>query len=201
MNDSSPNANNIDQDGDDETNIATQPPTPYLGVTYEPCIGKWRARIYCQGMHTTLGRFSTAHEAARAHDRAACFLHRDAAVTNFGIDAARIDLQTCPPTRSQRAMSRLRRIADELQGTLNLNSSVRWLAAVQSGALTAAAETAAAQLGDTGGAQTRDRQGPPAQSRNTLALVALLCFTAVRVDATLPAAFQSRRAIATTSSG
>jgi AP2 domain len=61
----------------------------YRGVYYEADKKLWRARIYWRGAHTTIGRFSTAEAAARAHDRAAVYVFGPAAaVTNFVLIAA-----------------------------------------------------------------------------------------------------------------
>lgn len=56
----------------------------YRGVSYEKRKNLWRARLYCRGQHTTLGRYSNARLAAAEHDRAASFVFGERAVTNFG---------------------------------------------------------------------------------------------------------------------
>jgi hypothetical protein len=66
----------------------------FRGVNYEKGKGVWRARLYCKGQHTTLGRHPTAEQAARAHDEAAVFVLGDRAPTNFGCasyDAAKLE--------------------------------------------------------------------------------------------------------------
>lgn len=65
----------------------------FRGVNYEKTKGVWRARLYCKGQHTTIGRFPTAELAARAHDKAAVFVLGDRARTNFGVFAARAELE------------------------------------------------------------------------------------------------------------
>lgn len=56
----------------------------YRGVYHEISKKVWRARIYWRGTHTTIGRFSTAEAAARAHDAAAMYVFgRGLAATNF----------------------------------------------------------------------------------------------------------------------
>jgi hypothetical protein len=73
--------------------------TRHRGVSYEKRNCLWRARLYCKGNHTTLGRFKTAELAARAYDRAAVFVYGGHAVTNFGINAAQIDVNLHPFVR------------------------------------------------------------------------------------------------------
>lgn len=80
----------------------------YRGVTYDRRCKKWRARLYCLGRHVTLGRFSDAARAAEIHDRAAYMVFKEAAVTNFGVAAARTFLQCFPSGCSERVLSCLR---------------------------------------------------------------------------------------------
>jgi hypothetical protein len=63
------------------------------GVTFESRTRKWRARLYANGHHVTLGRFASNVLAAKAHDCAACFVFGDDATTNYGLGAARQELQ------------------------------------------------------------------------------------------------------------
>lgn len=55
----------------------------YRGVYHERQKGLWRSRIYHKGRHITLGRFSSAELAARAHDEAVRFVFGPRAQTNF----------------------------------------------------------------------------------------------------------------------
>lgn len=80
----------------------------FRGVTYDRRCKKWRARLYCLGRHIALGRFSDATTAAEIHDRAAYLVFKEAAVTNFGVAAARTFLQRFPSGCSERVMSCLR---------------------------------------------------------------------------------------------
>lgn len=56
--------------------------TPYRGVMLRPS-GRYQARININGEQTSLGRFDTAEEAARAYDAAAVEKHGEFAVLNF----------------------------------------------------------------------------------------------------------------------
>jgi hypothetical protein len=81
----------------------------YRGVTYDHRCQRWRARLYCLGEHLALGRFSDAAQAAEIHDLAACFVFKDAAITNFGLHAAQERLrQSCLSGLSKQIMDRLR---------------------------------------------------------------------------------------------
>jgi hypothetical protein len=71
----------------------------------------WRARIYCLGKHVTLGRYSTAQEAAFAHDRAAYFIHGERANINYGHEVARKSNLRAPPSVSWRVMNTLELLA------------------------------------------------------------------------------------------
>jgi hypothetical protein len=107
----------------------------YRGVTFERASQKWRARLYCQGRHTTLGRFETALQAACAHDRAAYFVLKEEALTNFGLAAAKKDAASGqPPSTSARTMSHLLEIAKK-NDAINSKRALRTLAAAQSGAM------------------------------------------------------------------
>jgi hypothetical protein len=63
------------------------------GVTFERRTRKWRARLYANEKHVTLGRFASHVLAAKAHDCAACFVFGDDAITNYGLGAARQELE------------------------------------------------------------------------------------------------------------
>lgn len=92
-----------------------QPPQIYRGVSYDPTAQMWRARMYCSGKHVTLGRFPTAREAAFVHDRAAYYIHGQAAQTNFGLDAARESNEREPPSSSWRVMATLDALTKEVK--------------------------------------------------------------------------------------
>lgn len=147
----------------------------YRGVSQEAHNKKWRARIYCQGIHVTLGRFSSAREAARAHDRAACFLYQDKAMTNFGVAAAQLDLQSSPPSTSPRTMLRLRVMAEEIQSLDVYHCHVRKHAAVQCGLFATPQITLARR------------------TRVDAFAVAALMISAVRYDEAIPSAVVSIR--------
>lgn len=84
------------------------------GVSFDAVSKKWRGRLYCLGQHVTLGRFSTALEAAQTHDRAAYYVHGASALTNFGTKLARQDLARRPPSSSETTMAHLRRLRGQL---------------------------------------------------------------------------------------
>lgn len=56
----------------------------YKGVTLQPS-GRFRARIWVNGVRRSLGFFPTAVEAAREYDRQALIHHGEFAQTNFGV--------------------------------------------------------------------------------------------------------------------
>jgi hypothetical protein len=105
------------------------PPHPrasYRGVSYESGLYKWRARLYCRGQHVTLGRFATAEEAARAYDRAAWYVFKEDAVTNFGLAAAQAGSDVgVAPTPSRRTQSYLRTLASQVQAEATAKSDLR----------------------------------------------------------------------------
>lgn len=72
----------------------------YRGVCYEKEKDLWRARLYVKGRYITLGRFSTARLAAKAHDRAAHFVMGEWAATNFRTDVAKEKTQSHKFTRN-----------------------------------------------------------------------------------------------------
>lgn len=63
------------------------------GVTFDKQTRKWRARLYANGRHITIGRFATRALAAQAHDSAACYVFGDDALTNYGSSLARKELR------------------------------------------------------------------------------------------------------------
>ncbi|CAM9403469.1 unnamed protein product, partial [Choristocarpus tenellus] len=56
--------------------------TTYRGVR-PPQNGKWRAVTYKLGSQLYIGTYDSEIEAAKAHDRAAVFVHGDSAALNF----------------------------------------------------------------------------------------------------------------------
>jgi hypothetical protein len=125
----------------------------YRGVSYDPISMLWRARIYCLGKHVTLGRYTTAQEAAFVHDRAAHFIHGDDAQTNNGIEAARESNQRQPPTASWRVMNTLEMLARE--------SQLRKLLGLSSGNATTGAARAAAAAAATAASGAQQQPAAP----------------------------------------
>ena len=118
--------------------VPVPPPFPedthynYRGVSFDPQTRLWRARIYCLGRHVTLGRYTSANEAAFVHDRAAFFIHGEEAQTNYGIDAARRSNQREAPSSSWRIMNTLQSLADaRKRQKLAAASGIAGLAGVQ----------------------------------------------------------------------
>jgi hypothetical protein len=101
----------------DVGDILLAPParSVYRGISYDPVSNMWRARMYYSRKHVTLGRFSSAQEAAFVHDRAAYYIHGDAAKTNFGLDAARDSNKREHPSGSWSVMSTLDALAKEVK--------------------------------------------------------------------------------------
>jgi hypothetical protein len=120
---------------DDGDNLFAPPARhAYRGVSYDPVTNMWRARMYCSRKHVTLGRFSSVQEAAFVHDRAAYYIHGDAAQTNYGLDVARESNEREPPSSSWRVMATLdaltkevkwRRLADENKEEVDISSTMR----------------------------------------------------------------------------
>ena len=54
-----------------------------VGISIEKGSKKWRATIYCNGIHIHLGFFENEADAARAYDKAAMLYHGDFAMLNF----------------------------------------------------------------------------------------------------------------------
>jgi hypothetical protein len=87
----------------------------YRGISYDPASNMWRSRMYCSRKHVTLGRFSSAQEAAFVHDRAAYYIHGDAAKTNFGLDTARESNKRKNPSGAWRIMATLDALTKEVK--------------------------------------------------------------------------------------
>jgi hypothetical protein len=101
------------------------------GVTYDAVTKKWRARLYCRGRHIDLGRYATALLAARAHDRAANYVFKENALTNFGQAGSKDQL----PIASSRTMLHLNVMAWTMSASNCTMRALRRIAAMQSGAL------------------------------------------------------------------
>lgn len=87
------------------------------GVTYERHAAKWRARLYVDGRHVTLGRFSSKMLAAQMHDAAAFYVFGDDAVTNDGLIAARKHMRRLLDSEGRRGfcIERLKRLKAQYQ--------------------------------------------------------------------------------------
>jgi hypothetical protein len=57
--------------------------SPYIGVTWKPHAGAWRAQTRYNKEHIFLGYYSTAEEAGMAYDRAVLYYYGDSDVLNF----------------------------------------------------------------------------------------------------------------------
>lgn len=62
--------------------------SPYKGVHWRPCAGKWQARICFDRVRINLGHFSSEVAAARAYDAKAIEIHGAFARLNFPIEGA-----------------------------------------------------------------------------------------------------------------
>lgn len=68
----------------------------YRSFSFEKRKGVWRARLYCRGQHTTLGRYPTAELASEAHDIAASFVMGNRVTTNLNVPNNRHSQDSLP---------------------------------------------------------------------------------------------------------
>jgi hypothetical protein len=125
----------------------------YRGVTYDHRCRRWRARLYCLGEHLALGRFPDAAQAAEIHDIAACFVYKDAAITNFGMHAAQERL------RQSRLSGLSKQVTDRLRIMVLKVAQHARKANVGDGSMHALRKQAALQAGLRAGHIDGDQKG------------------------------------------